>query len=97
MGAQALGIARSVLRHLPLVHTGRESTLFMESEPAGRGDRFEGGSAFARWGSCPPLSAMEGVPPARQRDLKTRAGLAAWKIDTSTFRWPRPNRSTGPL
>ena len=43
MGAQALGIVRSVLRHLRPVHTGRESTLFMESEPAGRGDRFEGG------------------------------------------------------
>ena len=28
---------------------------------------------------------MEGAPPARQRALNTRAGLTAWRIDTSTF------------
>jgi hypothetical protein len=46
----------------------------MESEPIRDRDRFEGGSAFARCGSSPPLSSKEGAPPARQRVLNTRAG-----------------------
>jgi hypothetical protein len=40
---------------------------------------------------------LEGAPPARQRALNTRAGVTAWEIDTSTFRWPRPSRLKGPL
>jgi hypothetical protein len=30
--------------------------------------------------------------PARERALKTRAGLTAWGLDTSIIRWPLPNR-----
>jgi hypothetical protein len=46
----------------------------LESEPARRGDRFEGGSAFARRGSFPPLSAPEDARPAPQWGLNPRDG-----------------------
>jgi hypothetical protein len=58
---------------IPCLFTpGRGAVL--ESEPARRGDRFEHGSAFARWGSFPPLSALEDARPAPQRGLNPRDG-----------------------
>ena len=84
VGARALGFEFSVLCHLPPVHTGRESSS-LESEPAGRSAPFRKRLGVKRRGSCPPLSSMEGAPPARQRALNTRAGLTAWRIDTSNF------------
>jgi hypothetical protein len=68
----------------------------MESEPARGGDRFEGGSACAL-----------GIVPSALRNGRCAAGAAtglenpgrscrAAGLDTLTFRWPRPSRSTGP-
>jgi hypothetical protein len=74
----------SVLCHLRPVHTGPESR-HGERTRQGRGRRPESGWAFRRCGSGPPLSSMEGAPPARHRALKARAGDAR-KIDTSAFR-----------
>jgi hypothetical protein len=42
--------------------------------PPGRGDRFESGSAFTRWDSSSPLSALEDARPAPQRGLNPRDG-----------------------
>jgi hypothetical protein len=40
---------------------------------------------------------LEGAPPVRQQALKTCAGLAARRLDTSIFRWPLPNEVKGTL
>jgi hypothetical protein len=43
------------------------------------------GERPGRRGSVPPSSALEGAPPARQRALNTRDGVAAVRLDTSIF------------
>jgi hypothetical protein len=57
----------------------------MESEPARAAGAASNAAGRTRCGSGPPLSSMEGAPPARQRALKARGGLTAARLDTSIF------------
>ena len=69
-------------------------TVLRESEPIRDRDRFEGGSAFWRWGSCPPLSARGRCAAGAAAGLEPSRRVTPWgSTPPSSSRWPRPIRS----
>jgi hypothetical protein len=53
-------------------------TVLMESEPIRDRDRFEGGSASWRWGSCPPLSARGRCAAGAAAGLEPSRRVTPW-------------------